>query len=270
MASKPKILFVYDHPKPEMWKDGLWAALELLKDKFEITFYNLRTDFDENGVGKPVWGAKYDFILGWGAFNSPVDRYLQNPNNLPPKGLCVAGTPLSDIATYYRVLFYETEWYGKQLDHPNKIHAFGVNAQTYFPKPSEKIFNYLTVGSFSTWKRQDKFKDKLGIRLAVGEIQRGNLSESLSIIMDLLEDGVMVSDMVRPDVLAKLYRASDQVYIPADVNGGGERAVLEARACGTPVEVESDNPKLQELLTSPVFDHHYYAKQLEKGIRSVL
>jgi hypothetical protein len=51
------------------------------------------------------------------------------------------------------------------------------------------------------------------------------------------------------------------LHLPA--HAGGERALLEARACGAQVEVAEDNPKLQYLLRlSPVPDHHKYAKQV--------
>ena len=50
--------------------------------------------------------------------------------------------------------------------------------------------------------------------------------------------------------------------MPDDVLGGGERAVLEARALGVRAVVEPDNPKLAELLGSPVYDHAYCAAQL--------
>ena len=57
-----------------------------------------------------------------------------------------------------------------------------------------------------------------------------------------------------------------QVYVPDDVLGGGERAVLEARALGVRAVVEPDNPKLAELLGSPVYDHAYYAAQLRYAL----
>jgi hypothetical protein len=56
------------------------------------------------------------------------------------------------------------------------------------------------------------------------------------------------------------------VYVPDDVLGGGERAVLEARSLGVDVVIEEDNPKLAELLDSPIYDHAYYATQLSFGI----
>lgn len=257
---KPKILFIYDLDETLPWKDGLWAALRLLEARFSIKRINLQS---YNG---PL--PERDFTLGWGALSARVADLMVDLKG--KKGLCVGGVTEIYRTEPYDVLFYETEWYGKQLTHPNKRHAFGINAEIFYPKPVEKIFNYLTVGAFSEWKRQEKMIDKLGVKLAVGQVQLGNIQESLTIVSRLLQGGVMVSDSVSPEVLAKLYRASDQVYIPAETVGGGERSVLEARACGTPVSVEDDNPKLKELLTSPIYDQFYYAQKLEEGIRGVL
>lgn len=92
----------------------------------------------------------------------------------------------------------------------------------------------------------------------------------MGIINGLLYDGVMVSDMITPENLADLYRASVLCYIPADLMGGGERAILEARACGIEVECENDNPKLKELCTGQIPDEYEYATALKKGILSCL
>ena len=65
-------------------------------------------------------------------------------------------------------------------------------------------------------------------------------------------------------------RDAHELYIPSTVNGGGERAVLEGRACGIKVTVERDNPKLQELTTSQLYDHVFYADRLAAAIASVV
>lgn len=258
--------------KEPFWKDGLYAAMKKLEDIYEVSWHNLQ---DQNAVSYPP----FDFILGWGAFNSPVDRFVQSYPKGVKKGLCLAGNSYPPVGSEnYDIIFYETEWARNWLlTHPDfqgkkLMHAFGINAEIYYPEyVSEPIFDYLTVGSFSLWKRQHLLKDKPGIKMAIGEIQKGNLAESIDIIGDLLLSGVAVSDMVSPQDLAEFYRTSEVVYIPADLNGGGERAVLEARACDVIVEVEDDNPKLKELKTTPiVWDHHYYATQLERGIEECL
>lgn len=260
---KTKIAFVLYHEYQDLWRDGLWAAIQLLSFDFEVTILNLW------GMTFPPDLSEYSFILGWGAFGSPVDRLLSTCNNR--KGLCIAGVSPPTTMLNYDVLFYETNWFLSQIDaHPNKIHAFGINTQIYKPMRIRKIFDYLTVGAFAFWKRQTNLLSKKGTRMAIGEIQKENIGESLEIIGDLLLGGVMISDMVEPKKLAELYNASKNVYIPANIYGGGERAVLEARACGVPVEVEPDNPKLIELCCSPVYDERYYASQLKKGVQSCL
>ncbi len=266
-TGKPRILFVYDMEPwlVSMWDDGLYEALRLLEMVFDIDRHNLL-----DGTNPPL--PKYDFVLGWGAFNSPVDNFLQK-SPYKKKGLCVGGNARDPIGMEkYDVLFYETDWYLPQImAHRNPIHAFGVNTSIFKPiEDAVPIWDWLTIGAFAIWKRQDKLLDKGGYKMAVGQMQRGNILESMQIVSKLISNGVCVSDSVFPDTLAKIYNSSAKVYIPADVYGGGERAVLEARACGRPVEVEFDNPKLKELLKSPVWDEHYYADQLRKGIEAQL
>ena len=154
----------------------------------------------------------------------------------------------------------------------NLVHAFGFNSQLYFydiERDDLEIIDYLTVGAFATWKRQEKTLDKPGVKLAIGEIQKDNLSESMAIIGPLLMGGVGVMNMIAPEKLANFYRMSTTCYIPADVHGGGERAVLEAQACGCAIEVEDDNPKLKELVGKS-WNEEYYKSQLKTGIESVL
>lgn len=268
-VSKPKILFVYDHKYPELWRDGLWAALNILEKDFEIERFNIA-----KADRPPIWN--HDFLLGWGAFKSRVDTFIQKSKDMFPFvkcGLCIAGNAFPpDGMEKYDVLFYETEWYKPQIEnHPNIIHAFGINTQIYNPTPNPvKIWDYLSVGAFALWKRLDKLIDKPGTKFVIGEIQRDNAQESWNIIVDLLASGIAVSDMVYPTRLREIYNASRCVYIASTLEGGGERAVLEGRACGCRVEIESDNPKLEELISSPIWTEKYYYEKLKEGITSCL
>lgn len=218
-----------------------------------------------------------DFILGWGAFNSRADLFIQQIKEQPDTkcklGLCIAGNAFPpkkmDI---YDVLFYETEWYLPQIvKHPNVYHAFGVNTTIFQPiEDAVPVWDWLSVGSFSLWKRHELIALKGGNKFVIGEIQKDNPEESYAIAFYLLSRGVGVSDMVDAQTLNRLYNSVENVYIPANLMGGGERAVLEARACHRPVEVRSDNPKLLELLGTPIWDQHYYFNQLKTGIESTL
>lgn len=273
-----KLLFVYDQENEEYWRDGLWAAIKLLEKKFQVTWHNIQSK-------KPFYGNKYDFILGWGGFGSLVDRAITDSSRVhrTPMGLCLGGygyPPRDDSP--YSVVFYETPWSEHWLRDryneiravltPRLVHAFGINTEIYNPAESPLIWDYISVGAFANWKRHEKITEKEGSKLVVGQIQKGNIQESLAIIGNLLPAGVTVGDTVTPVTLAKLYRASRICYIPAEVMGGGERSLLESLHCGCEVEIEKDNPKLASLLALNwrELDHYYYAQQLEKGIKECL
>lgn len=253
------ITFVYHHKYEDWWRDGLWAAIKLLEKNHKVKWINLHKH--------KLKVAKKDFVLGWGAFFGPVDEAIKDlPNK---KGLCIAGvTPEPIHSLNYNVVFYETDWFGNTLTHPNKVKAFGTNTDIFKIKEPTRIFyDYLSVGAFADWKRHELLINKAGRKIAIGEIQEDNLQESMKIAETLLKNGVSVSTMSSPERLAYLYAISSNVYIPATIFGGGERAVLEARACGCDVEVENDNPKLKELLYGSIYSHIDYARELEKGLR---
>jgi len=261
---RPNLLFIYDHPHPEWWMDGLSSALTLLEKDFNVQRLNLS---DDNNVVVP------DFILGWGAFGSSVDKWLQERKG--KKGLCIAGNAVSPYnEDSYDVLFYETDWYKPTIKHhKNIVKAFGVNTDIFnkIDITTPIIWDYIGVGAFASWKRWELMKKKKGRKLVVGEYQQDNEQESLSIVRDLVKNGTMVSPAVNPFDLSMYYRWSRKLYMPSDINGGGERAILEARSCGLEVEIEGDNPKLQELvLVDPIPTEKDYYKSLKKGIMSVL
>jgi hypothetical protein len=252
-----KVLFVSDY-KFEL-NDGINKAVKIL-------------GFDRYNIGDEISNfEEYDFLLGHGAFNSKVDILLRSlPNK---KGLCIAGNVFPQYTNCYDVLFYETEWVKNFLNlKGNLVHAFGTNTELYntnnITLNRYKCFDYISVGSLAKWKRHELLKNKKGVKMVIGEIQRDNYAESFEIANYLMKQGVGVLPQVDDTRLATIYHSSRNVYVPADIYGGGERAVLEARACGINVEVGEDNPKLKELLTSPIWDENYYANQLKKGIES--
>lgn len=273
MSTKPKVAFVYHHENPQIWMDGLSRALDLLEDEVQLSRINLAT--------REVWTHELencDFILGWGAFGSPVDKLLTGEGRIPTEkakmGLCIAGVSVDkSAAQLYDVLFYETKWYRPYIDwHDNIVHAFGVNTDIFFKMdlPTPIIWDYIGAGSFASWKRWERMKKKVGSKLVIGQYQIHNEEESLAIARDLIKGGVMVANEVDPFKLSLLMSCARTAYIPSSIIGGGERFLLEARACGLSVEIEPDNAKLQELLDGPIYDHMYYAKKLKEGIFSVL
>jgi hypothetical protein len=253
-----RLLFVYGHAKPDYWKDGLWRALKELEKKIEITYYNLDLDKKPEGI--------FDFALGWGGFNSPANSFIVSYNGR--KGLCIGGNTNKPSLDVYDVLFYETDWVRRflNLDKLKKgkiVKAFGINNEIFYPHPNiAKVWDYLGVGVFANWKRWDKMAEKKGKRLVIGEYQDANEVESLLVISSLMKGGVTISNRVLPEELVNYYCQAKTVYVPADIYGGGERVVLEARSCGCKVEVEEDNPKLKELLSCPVPTFQDYAQKI--------
>ena len=271
MAIKPKILFVYESNHPIVVKDGLWTALDVLESTFEIERINIADDPKLDIPG-------FDFVLGWGGFCSKVDDLLQNYKNNRVGfkiGLCLAGNVYPHGIQEYDLVFYETKWVrdfvGLKYMDCELIQAFGYNDLVYKDLGiTVKDIDYLGVGAFARWKRWEKFLDKKGSRRVIGEFQQGNPVESQE-IWDLLEkDGVLCKDMVKPELLNLEYNRAKTVYIPADIYGGGERAILEARACGCKIEIEPDNPKLKEVMNMPLWTQVDYAKKLKEAICELL
>ena len=79
--------------------------------------------------------------------------------------------------------------------------------------------------------------------------------------------GIELIDFVDYEMLAGYYRRAVNVLVPCTIQGGGERSVLEGRACGALVHVAEDNPKLLQLAALPtVWDDHYHGRQLLDGM----
>ena len=252
---KPILNFIFQGKENDMVHDGLWAALKLLEKDYQIHY---------NGKGKA------DFTLGWGAFGSDVDEYVRCQQG--KKGLCIGGNTNPPVSMFdYDVLFYETEWYRDMIaDHPNIIRAFGINSDIFKPNKKPKLFDWLGVGAYATWKRWQHMTQREGIRAVIGHYQLNNEDESIEIVKMLLRGGVGVFPSVSSERLAEFYWRAKNVYIPANLIGGGERAIWEAKACGCSVVVEDDNPKLKGLVKEAPKDHVYYYGQLKRGIESCM
>lgn len=253
---KPTVTFVYDLPPDYLWRDGLFKALQVLEQDFTIQKHNiaLSTDIPQG-----------DLVVGWGSFGSRVDLAVSRLEC--QKALCIAGNiNPPTTALKYDVLFYETAWYRPTIDfHPRIIKAFGVNTDIFRPVKSELLFRYIGAGCLATWKRWEKILEKKGNNIVIGDYQKDNETESAGIALTLLKGGCAIANQMNPELLAYFVNASSCAFVPSTVYGGGERFVWEARACGKPVEIMPDNPKLQELCETPVKSYEDYARKLREG-----
>ena len=237
------------------WQDGLWAALRLLVAE-----------------GWKMTDEKADFKLYWG-----------NPADAPEDadGLCYGGGPLDkDFLKQFKVVFLESQIDIEKAEHPNKVKAFGTNTELFVPKEIPKIIDALYPAAFAIWKHQEKFakicKQEKKKGLAVGYMQPDNPTETNYLIKKCIDNGVAVMDWIPTNSLVNLYNMSKEVIITASEIGGCQRTVLEAKACGVPVRVESKSRKLLELkdLTREEvlkdWSERSYASQLKEGILNAL
>lgn len=257
-------LMTVQDPRIDHWSDGFVQALNAINqnNNFEVIRVNI---VDSPSVDLNA----YDFVLVKGGFNGNVHKYAKEFFKEHPKktglGICIStiGKPLPEDLEFYDILFYETEWYRKyaNLDrHKNIYHAFGIDRTVMKPMNLKKIYDYLFIGNTKAYKCPLKFLEKKGKNLAIA------LWLDKKIKKKFLDNKITTIDFVAQEKLAEYYNFCKTLYVPAKIDGGGERAILEARSCGINVQIEDYNPKLKELLTSPIYDSSYYAKQIIHGL----
>lgn len=274
MLNKIKLAFICEMPEEHFphWHDGLSAALHYLEEKYnwEIDYFNIPShppEFDPQN---------YDFGLFWGALNRP-----QHERRIFSKqGLCFGGGPtfhtninnFDIIFAESKVDLLEFQKYGIK-----SMKAFGTNTELFIPLPKQvKVWDFIYPAAFAKWKRHDVFVDQVRGKkaLAVGYMQPNEYEKECYEIC--LKNGIAVIPWVPGEVMPWLYNASKMCLITADENGGCQRTVLEAKACGIEVAVVSESPKLLELadLTRKEvlsdWSEKQYAEDLKKGILEVI
>jgi len=264
-----KVAVIYSIPKSSprfnTWNDGFVDAINQLK--FNITWINIEThELSEKYLNS------FDFLLVKSNWNWGPDKLLREKfrNLKVQKGLAIAGVsipPKLSEMIYYDVLWYETEWYKKIIsNHPVTIHGFGINKNSLKPiKPNIK-YDFISIGAFLPHKRMEKILRLKGKVLVIGESY--DTDYSLKIYNQLNErDNIDILPFVKYENMSDFFKLAKTLYIPASINGGGERAILEAKHCGLEILIEKDNPKLLEILKSPIWDSKYYSNQITKGIK---
>lgn len=278
---KPVVIIFYAIPlhsnKANNWVDGFTSAIDSLKSDCDFIYHNIN---EQPIPSDEAFYKDIDVIFVKANWNARLE--LQAQKNLKgievPKALLISGSklpPSKEHALFYDLLYYETSWYKQCIDfHPRIIHAFGIDRSKMLPLPDvKKTIDILNIGSYKSYKRLHLLVLKKGRKVFIGEkpkkLTLRNLQDYFFYYLIKLFR-IETVDYVDYSLLCKYINQSKLVYIPASLNGGGERAVLEARSCGVPVEVEKDNPKLMSLLDGKIYDSKYYAEQLKEGIFSLI
>jgi hypothetical protein len=276
MTVRPLLHVAYAVPprslKASTWHDGFTAALELLQRDFEVRRLNVHPDHPGRQAALEAL-PDCDVLLAKSNWNWIVDRLVRRHcrRSRAPAALMISGVadpPRRRRMRFYGLLFYETPWYEPRLaHHPRRVHAFGVDTRVMTPTDgAEPDVDWLSVGALKAYKRHGELAAKRGRRVVVGD----HTGADPAVVDELESAGVELLDFVTYRELAGWYRRARNVLVGATEAGGGERSVLEARACGARVHVAPDNRKLLGLLDTPLWDHEYYADRLGAGLRALV
>ncbi len=261
--------------KDQSWNDGFVAALRLLQRWGHLVTW-LNTDAADSSAAFKAAAPGAGVILAKSNWGWKVDRFLRSHAGVagPASRRAIMVSGISSHIGYrrgrfYDVVFFQTNWYKPRLS-PRllAVHAYGINTDEMYP-PVARVtpeWDWLYVGALTRQRRADRLLGKEGRRLAIGELGRSDPS----LVAALERDGVVVQDFVPYPELREIYWRARRLYVPAALDGGGERQVMEAMACGLPVALEPDNPKLREVVENAGYwTESYYARQLELGLSLV-
>lgn len=237
-VSDPKIF--------EQWNDGLREAVRIISKEHQVTFYE---PWDE------IVGA--DVILYHEApctINGPnADYYNKVREAKIPKALLFAGGPLrKEWVSGFNLVFIESEINVKEALELGIPHtkAFGINDSIFKPEKFEKQYDGLHHGTCASWKRQGLVGQALGDKgLVVGRRQPTDFFP----FQEAAKFGATVLEERTSKEVAKLINQSHTLVQTSDFWGGGQRATLEAMACGVPPVVMSDSPKNIEFVEDSGF-----------------
>lgn len=249
------------------WEDGFTKAIEKLGEDYKVKWINLA---DNNPSSEEL--NKFDFLIVKSCWNWIVDKYIRSLKGLHvARGIAISCSliPKKSWAWFYDVLWYETEWYKKEIDfHPNKFLAFGINSDVFKPTNAVKEYDVLGIGAITKIKRFEKFNAlNQKKKILIGSTKNADYNE----VKEGLSEEIEIIEYVSQKELAQFINKSSLVYIPSEINGGGERAVLEALSCGIPVKVESDNFKLRSLIEgNSLISIYDYLFGLKRGIESLM
>ena len=304
---RPRLGIVHFRTKTTPWEAfevGFTSAIRTLEEFYIVTWINVDDwqglKIEDVNVSK--FDSEYDLLFVKSNWHWTVDtfvrKYMRNVKTpicllisgvaTPPEPFDHSGDELStnkfDEIQFYNLLFYETEWYRPKIAGRHRIiqRAFGIDTNIMRDmNVSQKTIDSLFIGWMANYKRPWLFakhltdapeyrnggynaRSKYNI-VAIGK--HDGMPEGPEIVEELRRRDITVLNEVSYFELAKWINQAKEVHIPSTELGGGERAILESKACGVPsIRIENDNLKLKELLDGPVLSHITYAGMLHKGI----
>jgi len=221
------------------WKDGLWAAMKVIEKSHEVRYFE---PYDANCY---IW--RPDWILYWEApctaQGKDKDKY-EWVCRLPfKKALLFAGGEIKPMwVKDFNHLFIESQVDMDTCERWDIPHsrAFGINDEIMKPQSQPKVWDGMHQCTCASWKRTWLMTEALKEKSMVcGRFQ----PHDPACFDRAREHGAMVLPEISAEAVAVCLNASHCVVQTSGEWGGGQRATLEAMACGIPVIAMNDSPK---------------------------
>lgn len=228
---------VKDSYRFNWWNDGLREAMRILELEHDVTYHEPYEDLPE-----------VDWIFFWEApctINSEYgDSYKKVMNSPQKKALLFAGGPIKyEWVKGFDHVFVESKINKDEFDAigVRNSTAFGVNTRIFKPQTVDKTYKTVTHGTCASWKRQGLAGEAIREHALIFGRDQATDRRPFDIARDF---GAKVIDVEQS--FEESNALINTAYIGlncADFWGGGQRASLEAMACGLPIIVMNDSPK---------------------------
>lgn len=238
MERKLRIAFIWQNGTEilDTWEDGLAMAMKMLEEKHEVTYIEPQDDIED-----------YDILIYWEApctINGPYSQnYKRVRDHSTPSILLFAGGPAEAVwCDGFNLICVESKINKEEFKQQGRdtVTAFGINHELFRPIKTKKKYKAIHHGTCASWKRQWLLPQTFGSdSVLVGRFQHTD-SHPFTYSREL---GAQVIEEKKGDELVELLCASDVLVQSSDYWGGGQRATLEAMACGVPVICMEDSPK---------------------------